>query len=550
MEPSFEFRPRQSSYLRISPTLVLQLVLYLEPHHVAWMNASVFERMLVALKDRIPLKLQQEDVLGRAKKHQRQRDKVDVFRGADYQMAFFFRKTTDKHVVLLKEKHLHYTTRSVPRKRQRSPSLPRPPRHETHPEPTDDERDPALVRDDRSTPDGPVPHPHSKPLRNAHDPASRGEAASGLEDNDAARNGSTARRRRRSEKAVLPRGSDDSAMPLTRDEEVADAGPGPAERGSERRRVDEARERGGGGGGAAERGREPDGLVAVKDEPVDEDPLMVLSEARPIENRGLFRPEPDEDEREERAAEQEDDGEEVMEDEVDEDVKPQLKVNYQKFTIFDRSLVVIVEPYPALPISSLTTPAPSLLNTEIRQLSASVDPESYARSSSSTPYPSSFPRSGDLPRGRSSSVMSSTAASTRAASLSVTPAPASIGSRRKGGALFRRSDTTPLESPGPPSVGPLDGENGRRRSTGRRGPDDDEHGVDLDEDDDEQMRGFREMSEFFAGAEDWGREFRQREEELEDERRTRTDERDKEDAEDELLSVDELLSRRDKRGRE
>jgi len=34
------FTPRQSSYLRISPTLVLQLILYLEPHHVEWMNVS------------------------------------------------------------------------------------------------------------------------------------------------------------------------------------------------------------------------------------------------------------------------------------------------------------------------------------------------------------------------------------------------------------------------------------------------------------------------------------------------------------------------------
>lgn len=33
-----QFRPRQSSYLRISPTTVLQMTLYLEPSHVDWMN--------------------------------------------------------------------------------------------------------------------------------------------------------------------------------------------------------------------------------------------------------------------------------------------------------------------------------------------------------------------------------------------------------------------------------------------------------------------------------------------------------------------------------
>lgn len=35
------FAPRKSSYLRISPTLVLQLILYLEPHHVEWMNVRL-----------------------------------------------------------------------------------------------------------------------------------------------------------------------------------------------------------------------------------------------------------------------------------------------------------------------------------------------------------------------------------------------------------------------------------------------------------------------------------------------------------------------------
>lgn len=35
------FAPRKSFYLRISPTLVLPLVLYLEPHHVEWMNVGL-----------------------------------------------------------------------------------------------------------------------------------------------------------------------------------------------------------------------------------------------------------------------------------------------------------------------------------------------------------------------------------------------------------------------------------------------------------------------------------------------------------------------------
>ena len=152
-------RPRPSNYLRISPTTVLQMILYLEPAHVEWMNVrpfcplsfrpleresgdvvawadvddddtglqdSVLERMLLALRDRIPLKLAQE---GPGKAKGREKTQVDVFRGgqsrplslslralaphrtdgssartcaADYQMAFFFRRASDKHVVLLK----------------------------------------------------------------------------------------------------------------------------------------------------------------------------------------------------------------------------------------------------------------------------------------------------------------------------------------------------------------------------------------------------------------------------------------------------------------
>lgn len=33
---------RQSYYLRISATSVLQLILQMDPHHVSWMNVCVF----------------------------------------------------------------------------------------------------------------------------------------------------------------------------------------------------------------------------------------------------------------------------------------------------------------------------------------------------------------------------------------------------------------------------------------------------------------------------------------------------------------------------
>lgn len=96
--------------------------------------------MLFALKDRIPLKLKQEE--SRPKSKGRERTQVDVFRGgesrfrshgrlltpfvgggalmrlrdhvllaADYQMAFFFRDAKDKHVVLLKVRPCALLTR-------------------------------------------------------------------------------------------------------------------------------------------------------------------------------------------------------------------------------------------------------------------------------------------------------------------------------------------------------------------------------------------------------------------------------------------------------
>ncbi|GAA5936617.1 hypothetical protein JCM10213_000008 [Rhodosporidiobolus nylandii] len=299
------FRPRQSSYLRISPTSVLQMILYLEPAHTEWMNNDVLERMLYALKDRIPLKLAQE---GTGKRTGKEKTQVDVFRGADYQMAFFFRRAYDKHVVMLKDKHLHYATR----------------------------------------PSQPQPHPAPPPRKR---PRSRSPSS--------------------------------SASPAPPAKRTATAG-------------------------------EDDEIIVVKPEP-DADELPPGS---------LFRAAAAEEEEEQGAGFGER-GEETMEEvkeEVDEDVKPVLKVNYQGYRIFGRTLVVIVEPYPPLPASDLARPR--LLQQEIRQLSASVAPEAY--------------KSG---------------ASFRASTLSATPAP------RRGAArpLFRTESATPAlgETPVPEEDGQL-----------------------------------------------------------------------------------------------
>ncbi|KAK4046371.1 hypothetical protein OIV83_006094 [Microbotryomycetes sp. JL201] len=108
-QPSSSFRPRQASYLRISPRQVLQLVMYLEPAHVDWMTDERLDRVLYALKERIPTKLRKEEHnLRRKSAVAKEKTQVDVYRGSDYQMAYFFRRAGQKHVVMLKDKRLLY----------------------------------------------------------------------------------------------------------------------------------------------------------------------------------------------------------------------------------------------------------------------------------------------------------------------------------------------------------------------------------------------------------------------------------------------------------
>ncbi|GAA5923314.1 uncharacterized protein JCM15063_003607 [Sporobolomyces koalae] len=481
------FSPRQSSYLRISPTLVLQLILYLEPHHVEWMNVGVFERILVALKDRIPIKIQQEDITNRYHKSgsgPKHKDKVDVFRGTDYQMAFFFRKTNDKHVVLLKEKHLHYVTSDPATHSRRAQT-----------------RDPAATsrgQNQFENPYSPPPslpelHP-SKPVSESHVPRARSED----DEEDALGMMGPPRRTKRQKR--LPRGSDDSSIPLTQQEEEQ------GEQGEEtldplitKRLGEESL------GDAAD---EDDTLLRqVKPEPIDEDPLAILSEATSRtddqDGRPLFR----------REEEQSQTPFAPLEEEEAEptDVKPQLRVTYQKFEIFNRSLVVIVEPYPALPLNRASqTPRPNFMNTEIRQLSASVQPGGSGRYST-TPFDRTGDQDyvgGDDPNRSTSSV-----AFSRAGTLSMTPVPQMRrGGGGRGGSLFRRSETTPLED---------------SRST---------VGAD-DEDSDQRLRELREMSEIFrdgghllATAASGNKGDESRDEDI--------------DSDEDLPTVDELLQRK------
>ncbi|GAA5899129.1 hypothetical protein JCM6882_004624 [Rhodosporidiobolus microsporus] len=367
------FRPRQSSYLRISPTTVLQMILYLEPAHTEWMNQNnVLERMLFALRDRIPLKLAQE---GTGKKSGKEKSHVDVFRGADYQMAFFFRRANDKHVVLLKDKDLQYTSRP-----SQQPPVPKP------------------------APPPPQPRRGNKRARAARSPSSSSGAPE-------ARGG---------------RGEEMDLRDAASDDDEGDEEDAP--RASKRRA----------GAGVANADEDED-LVVVKPEPTDDEAFGGPAGSSLFEGAEVVV---------------EEGGVKLEGEEIDEEVKPTLKVTYRGYRIFGRTLVVIVEPYPPLAASDLARPR--LLQTEIRQLSASVAPEAYRSSSSAA------------------------AAAFRASTLSATPAPM-LGAGRAN-PLFRRESTvgSVAESRGGTETPAPQGASGEG------------------EDEDEQMRRLRESTEVFA----------------------------------------------------
>lgn len=88
------YKSRQSLYLRISLTSVLQMTLCLDERHCGWMSDAIMERVIAALKSRIGPKLRKEAKEGK--------EKVDVYRGAGWQMAYFYRKSSTRHAVMLK----------------------------------------------------------------------------------------------------------------------------------------------------------------------------------------------------------------------------------------------------------------------------------------------------------------------------------------------------------------------------------------------------------------------------------------------------------------
>ncbi|PWN20296.1 hypothetical protein BCV69DRAFT_299431 [Microstroma glucosiphilum] len=329
---------RNIFYLRVSPYLVLPCILYIDPRHVLWLNThpSTMPATLKFLKGRIMDKLEREAKVKKWKQDgQNWEKKIWGDISADFHLAYFFRRQTDRHAVLVKEKEKVFPSAQG---RYRQPTSAKRPRQTAY----DDEDDDGLG-------------------------AGAGPSASRL----------------RSEQG-----------------EVGD--------------------------------------VQIKPDPEDEDDAerCLLGDSRD-DRAGVTFAVPDE--------------EEEMED-----VKPKfkLKVKYRDFTIFTKSLIIVLEPSPAARARS-----PDLFlsqqSAERRQLS--VTPAVGAGVSAGTLYSRSSSQRGSRdPRGmREDSTASTIAGSRRDARTGSTPlfrgsmTPSEAGDTPEGDAS--RFDWSPSPSPVPRS---------------------------------------------------------------------------------------------------
>ncbi|CAB4487695.1 hypothetical protein RhiirA5_486077 [Rhizophagus irregularis] len=84
-------------YLRISEKQVLPLIIYLRQENLSWFNDIIFQEILSALQRIIPKKF-----LGK-KKNASDKSLSDIYRGSNFQFAYYFRPTDVKHSILIKD---------------------------------------------------------------------------------------------------------------------------------------------------------------------------------------------------------------------------------------------------------------------------------------------------------------------------------------------------------------------------------------------------------------------------------------------------------------
>ncbi|CAG8519049.1 7932_t:CDS:2 [Funneliformis mosseae] len=85
-------------YLRISEKQVLPLIIYLRQENLLWFNDIIFQEILSALQRIIPKKF------SRKKKNVSNKSLSDIYRGSNFQFAYYIKPTEVKHSILIKDK--------------------------------------------------------------------------------------------------------------------------------------------------------------------------------------------------------------------------------------------------------------------------------------------------------------------------------------------------------------------------------------------------------------------------------------------------------------
>ncbi|RIA85695.1 hypothetical protein C1645_363749 [Glomus cerebriforme] len=84
-------------YLRISEKQVLPLIIYLRQENLSWFDDIIFQEILSALQRIIPKKFSGKKINGSNK------SLSDIYRGSNFQFAYYFKPTDVKHSVLIKD---------------------------------------------------------------------------------------------------------------------------------------------------------------------------------------------------------------------------------------------------------------------------------------------------------------------------------------------------------------------------------------------------------------------------------------------------------------
>ncbi|EST07535.1 hypothetical protein PSEUBRA_002616 [Kalmanozyma brasiliensis GHG001] len=328
-----KFTQRNVFYLRASPYVVLQTILYLDYRHVEWMNLNpaILTQVLSILRTRIMPKLRKESDSSGKLSAMSKKERVDVYSDRDFQVAYFFRRMDDRHSVLLKEKSLIFpsdpTLGEVKVEEEGDGNLHAPiPRATPAPERAASVAAGTGVRDGESS---------DQPMRIKDSPEAQEMAASSSNASMATLSGA--------EDSALFRGgaAEDDALSM----------PPPASTSTRRSRA---------GSSTASEGSRRSKRVRIQDDvDVKPDPAAALAiddataDATALLHEGVD------------AA---DDAPIIITEEDEEKMKPKLHVKYAGFRIFGKLLVLVVEP------SKRTLAAhPELFGekktTEIRQLS-------------------------------------------------------------------------------------------------------------------------------------------------------------------------------------